>query len=215
MGLNATVAVIWRPRPNMLPAFTAAQQWWASQGVETVFADAHGPRFSAAAARNEAMRVHGRPGRPLVIADADTHPQNLSSLEATIAACAADPEVVHLPYTECQIRRIGQGTPVARFPWSVGGIMVATPETWWKVGGQDERFIEWAPEDFAFAIAHRTIIRRDLVRTPGTIISYQHPPNPGKEKHVHPPIYAKYKEADGNSRKMRWVVKGGNSGPTT
>src|SRR5690606_13301437 len=112
LGVGAVVAVIWRPRESRIPAFLQAQQWWKDHDVDTQLVNPVGERWNAAAARNEAMRIHGEEGRPLVIAEADRHPENLDSLVRAIAACTELSQYVHLPYTEYQVRRIGREKPV-------------------------------------------------------------------------------------------------------
>lgn len=210
------VAVIWRPRASMSEAFEQAALWWRSHGVTVSFVDCPKPEWSTAAARNEAMRSLGRPGRALVIADADTHPEDLDSVVAAVEGATADPQAVYLPYRMCKVREPGSdGRVLGSFSWSCGGIYVATPEAWWGAGGQDERFIGWAPEDFAFAIAHRTMTGRDLLRVDGTIYSISHPANPGKERRNRPhPLFEQYKNGDGDRAKMAAILKSANGGPT-
>lgn len=177
---NVTVAVIWRSRPNMLEVKAKAHAWWLNHGIEPVFVDSPLTQWSCAAARNLAVKSLGRHGVPIVLCDADTHPADWATLVDAINQCAEHPDAVYLPYTTYQVTRL-DGTIRATFDWSVSGMFVTTPETWWAVGGQDERFTRWSPEDFAFTMAHTAILGEPLRRVEGTVVAYAHDSNPGKD----------------------------------
>jgi hypothetical protein len=201
------VGVIWRPVPRMVDAFGRAQQWWEGNGVDTVLVDnLDSWEWNPAAARNEAMRrLQGDRLEPVVICDADTHPERIDELMIAIELCRKDPYTIHQPYTEFHLTDPVTGEVVGTYNESTGGIYVATPHIWWGLGGQDEFFSEWSPEDTAFSYTHQTILGREFSRVPGVLIGYDHPSNPLKseETALTLPRFLRYVAARGDVEAMR------------
>jgi hypothetical protein len=54
------------------------------------------------------------------------------------------------------------------------GINVFTPETWWSLGGNDEKFIGWGYEDTAMLRAHVVIKKKGFIRHDGIAFSLSH-----------------------------------------
>lgn len=202
--LGMPVFRIWRPVERMREAVEAAEHAWAALGV-TAFEDVDSgtAEWNAAAARNRAVRrVAPAPGysgasTPLVITDADTAPLSLQPLHAAAFRVTSAMDPVVLPYTT--LRAVTpEGKTVSEFDWSCGGIYVTTPYGWWTMGGQDERFTGWSPEDFAFRIAVETRTGKPMPRAEGVAVSYQHEPNPDR----HPPgtteLFERYRNASGS-----------------
>lgn len=150
--------------------------------AEIVAADSGHAPFNRAASRNEGVRQAR--GDVVVVCDADSLPEP-EPLHAAINA--APTGGVHLPYTffraltrEHTERVLHDGAPPrAAKPLyysttSVGGCYVATRDTWWAAGGQDERFHGWGYEDTAFAWAAECLV--GLHRHHGVLYGLWHPP---------------------------------------
>lgn len=202
------VAMIWRPHRSLSTTFQRVHAWWVSQGVTPLLVDAPGEVWSAAAARNQAMLEHGSLGEPLVIVDADVRPQNLSSIHSAVQAAYDRPRLVHLPFSEVQARTLG-GNLVDRDVDAQAGCYVTTPEAWWSIGGQDERFLGRSTEKQAFALAHHALLKEPMPRLRASLWAYRHPRTPVSLE-VDPDLMARYLRAEGNAHKMRPLVKKGH-----
>lgn len=189
------IAVPWRDRGdvsrrNALMHVTKNLMGTVGRPVHHV--DGEQEAFSLAAARNVAVRQAEMEGADVVvICDSDTLIEESALLDGIVAA--RELERVILPFN--LFRALGQRESImvmnGRNPitmpdigsltWSVGGAFVTTPEAWWALGGQDERFTGWGCEDTAFSlVADR--LRRSHVRIPGTIHHLWHPASPDKDE---------------------------------
>lgn len=153
--------------------------------------DGDGEAFSLAAARNRIVRMAEEAGaKVVVICDSDTLIEQTAMSKAVVAARESDRVI--LPFN--LFRALGQRESImvmnGRNPillpdigsltWSVGGAFVTTPEAWWALGGQDERFTGWGCEDTAFNIVADKM-RRSHVRVEGVIHHLWHPASPDKD----------------------------------
>jgi hypothetical protein len=95
---------------------------------------------------------------------------------------------------------------IAEFDWSVGGAMVCRPDTWWLLGGQDERFQGWGGEDTAFYCASLTLLS-NYTRHQGTAYHLWHPSNQDPED---PHYIANFKLLDryGEAKDDRAAMQG-------
>lgn len=174
------VYMAWRAAPSRIAAFNRVHAWWTEAGFEVVTVDSGHAMFNVAATRNRAVEMAEQNGdRIVIICDADTHPADATLFRNAVLEAERDPNVVHLPYRVYSVRSL-DGTIIAEFDWSVSGVLLTTPQAWWSIGGQDERFTKWAPEDFAMARAHETILGQGMVRHDGTVIAYHHEPAPNR-----------------------------------
>lgn len=197
------VGIIWRPTPDRHAAFQQVFDYWKRAGAETRFLDAGGDHFQRAASRNLAVRMAEKAGETrLVVADADCIPEPSAVEEAW---AEADDTAIHLPYTSC-ITHTADGEPIAEFPFTCGGIYVTTVKAWWAIGGQDERFTKWAPEDMAFSLAHETLLGKPLVKHPGRLLSLGHQADPNRhtdtEDDDHVQLFRRYEHARGDRAAM-------------
>ena len=89
------------------------------------------------------------------------------------------------------------------------GVFVTTPATWWSIGGMDDRFTRWSPEDWAFRLAHETLIG-PLTRHEGAVFALHHQDQPGKmqgpEYDACVALYQRYVDAHGDAAAMRALV---------
>lgn len=196
------VGMIWRPTQGRHKSFMQTTEFWSLYGTVRYFDSMH-ETFNRAASRNKAVKAAAHAGETkLVITDADCIPEP-EAVDAALAA--ADDTAVHLPYTTC-ITHDQNGNPVGEFGFTCGGVYVTTINAWNAVGGMDERFNLWGPEDFAFMLAHRTLLGKDLTRHPGKLLSLGHERDPHRhtdnedDKLVQ--LYRRYEQADGDKAAM-------------
>lgn len=219
MATDVTVVIPWRPTPDRVWAFNFAHAFWSDLGYQVCTTDTHG-RFNLAKARNHGVATAETAGAKVVIvADADTI-CDAAAVRPAIAEAWANPTVV-LPYTEYRSLQLAgtielrNGTPPVDcqhmpVPVACSGIYVTTPATWWSIGGMDERFTVWAPEDYAFRLAHQTLLGHDEGRIPGHAYALHHEDQPGKatgpEYDQAVAHYQRYLTAHGDAPAMRELV---------
>lgn len=220
MATDVAVVIPWRSTPDRIPALEVSLKAWYARGAQPVLVDSGHPRFNLAASRNGGViAAQGLRAAVVVVADADTIPAG-RGLDDAIAAARTSGRV-HLPYTE--YRGIGpKGSGRVRagedpstvpdqlvIPGACSGIFVAAPETWWSIGGMDERFTVWAPEDYAFRLAHETLLG-PLERHPGPVFALHHQDQPSKaqgpEYDACVALYQRYVDAHQDADAMRALV---------
>ena len=184
--MRVLVAIPWRAQPDREYAYDVTTARYRELLPEALIVNVdtrHDP-FCLAACRNEGVRTAEALGYDVVVlADADTLPEQGPLLAAIEGARTSGR--VHLPYTEYRSLR-ADGTSQYQagtaldlcnhftVPAACSGVFVATPDTWWSVGGQDERFRGWGMEDVAFLIAHRALLGAELVRHAGRVYALHH-----------------------------------------
>jgi len=222
--------VPWRPTPQRQKAFDFAKRWWAYWGFEVVTADSNPDLpFSLAEARNNGVRKVEEscfgPGA-MIICDADTVPDRQVVSEA-VRICNKPGKVVY-PYTRyrylnsrfidvCDEGLVDEPThplkslvPQYISTTSVGGIVVAHSQTYWEVGGMDERFDRtWGFEDNAFVAAADTLA--EVVRLDGDVYSFSHDvEGRGRDCSSRNPNYWRnqlYQHCYGKPKLMRELIK--------
>lgn len=142
-------------------------------------ADSGHQPFNRAASRNTGVAQCDAEIVVVCDGDAIAEPQPLRA-----AIDAAEDGKLHLPYTAVRLltqdgsEHIHLGTPPADAridhinPFSVGGCVVVSRDTWRAVGGWDERFTGWGFEDTAFWAAVDTFF--GTVRHEGTLYDLWH-----------------------------------------
>lgn len=139
-------------------------------------------QFTRARVRNEAVRR--AQGDVVVLCDADTLPEK-EPLRRAIAGAAKDGRL-HLPYTqfrglsaEATLAVYARGLDPHQVPATevsmrpIGGVWVIRPDSWWRTGGMDEKFIGWGFEDDAFHVAANTLLG-ETIRHQGVITHLHH-----------------------------------------
>lgn len=195
------IGMIWRPTPDRKPAFARTFAFWEMMG-EVQFFDSGHTIFNRAASRNLAVAEAHRLGfRKLVITDADCIPEPKPLCEAFYLV---DDDAVHLPYTVCKVLN-KQEQVTAELTFTCGGTYVTTVDGWNRVGGQDERFNLWAPEDMAFKLAHETLVG-PIIRHDGVLLSLAHDADTHRhtafEEDPLVQLYRAYENADGDRERM-------------
>jgi hypothetical protein len=193
--------MIWRSTPDRIKSFNAALEFWSLIGDVHFFDSGHTP-FNRAASRNLAVREAERLGHwKLAITDADCIPTASAVKEAF---ATVDDSAVHLPYRSCRVLN-DQGNPILELDFTCGGTYITTVNAWNTIGGQDERFTKWAPEDFAFSMAHRTLLG-EMTRHDGVLLSLAHQRDPDRAEQDGDPIvdlFRQYEKAFGDVEAMR------------
>ena len=182
--LAVRIVIPWRPAPSRLDAFHRVTAWYEAHFPEAVVrtVDTGEDPFVLAACRNRAM-ADAAEDEVVVIGDADTIPEP-DALRAAIRA-ARTSDRVHLPYTEYRwLGRAGsaqyaEGRALEdcdhdHVVGARSGVYVATPRTWARHGGQDERFRGWGFEDAAWYLAHETLLGAPPERHPGRVYALHH-----------------------------------------
>jgi len=176
-------------------------EFWSLLGDVRFFDSGHIP-FNRAASRNLAVHEAERLGfSKLVVTDADCIPEGTAVRDAFFAA---DDSAVRLPYRSCRVLN-HYGETLIELDFTCGGTYITTPKAWWAAGGQDERFTKWAPEDFAFSLAHQTLIG-EMPRHDGVLLSLSHSKDPERAEHDGDPIvdlYRQYEAANGHPNLMK------------
>lgn len=193
------VGIIWRPEPSRMDAFDEVMEFYRGIGFDIALIDSGDPVFNRSASRNAAVEAGCT-----VISDADCIPDKTPLLEAIRDI---DDSAVHLPYTSCETFH-PNGTIAGRFTFTCGGCYVTTRDAWFAPGGQDERFAVWAPEDFAYRMAHETLIG-PMVRHAGILKARGHdrPPKSGPDYEAAVALYRRYEAANGNREAMEELVR--------
>ena len=194
------VGMIWRPTPDRMAAFNRTVEFWSQLGDIHFFDSGH-QTFNRAASRNLAVRAAEKAGNwKLVLTDADTIPEHRPVLDAFVAV---NDRAVRLPYDRCRVLDT-QDRILGEFPFTCGGVYITTVNGWFDIGGQDELFTRWAPEDFAFKLAHETL-KGPMVRHDGVLLSLGHGAGDRAEAESDPEVqlYRRYEHANGNPEAMR------------
>lgn len=94
-----------------------------------------GMKFNRSRARNTGVRALDK-ADVVVVCDADSYPEKTPLREAIEGAF--EDQKVHFPMT--RIHQLNKNGHVGYYYGpSAGGCWVTTPDTWWNLGGQDER----------------------------------------------------------------------------
>lgn len=140
-------------------------------------------RFNRAASRNQAMTTF-RDFPVVMLCDADTFPEVKPAWMA-VQQARRDGKV-HRPFT--WFRPLSRKATQRLLEDDVhdkddldhhpnntapGGVIIASPKTWWRAGGMDERFTGWGYEDTSFRLAARELT--GVVTHSGTIWHLWHP----------------------------------------
>lgn len=180
------LVIPWRPTPSRIKPLAKVIEWYKINlpDIEIFYTDRPGEFWSASGSRNDGVRRAQEAHCDVVILnDADTLPELDSLLEAIDAAQSDG--MIHNPYRLCKYfdmemsEQFYAGKDIKLLKHTLyteanGGIWVCTPETWWSIGGMDEKFVQWGAEDSAFELAHTVIKGSKFVKHDGTIYCLGH-----------------------------------------
>lgn len=216
--LAARIVIPWRPAPSRLDAFHRVVTWYGAHFPDLPLStvDTGDDPFVLAACRNIAMS-QADDDEVVVIGDADTIPEP-EALRAAIHA-ARTSDRVQLPYTE--YRWLGR-TGSAQYAegrdledcdhdhvvGACSGVYVATPRTWARHGGQDERFRGWGFEDAAWYLAHETLVGAPPQRHEGRVYALHHvgETRAGLQYEANAAHMERYRSAAGDAPAMAQLV---------
>jgi hypothetical protein len=184
--------------------------FWQHHGFKVVEADSRrGLPFAISEARNAAVRQVKT--AKVIVADADTIPD----IGAVLAALENDgvtwPHTLyrHIPGSYADKADLMTAPVDHLYRRSVCGLFVTSTETYWALGGMDERFERtWGFEDSCFALAAGTLSTTH--RVTGMAFSFNHAvpgdrdtssANPNRHR------YALYQFANGKPQIMRELIK--------
>ena len=174
-GTDVTVCIPWRPSPSRLAPFRRVMEFWQQTGWPIVTADSDTEIFSAAQARNNAVRQAET--ETVVLCDADTIPP----MDNVLAAVADPSGVTYLhdtwrllpaKWADKPLGEFSNAPVLKEFTASFCGAIVTTTSEYWRLGGQPEEFEGWGYEDTAF---HLGVLRLSTFRRmPGITYSFEH-----------------------------------------
>lgn len=207
------VCVPWRAQPGRLAAHDYVVKFWAGHGFTVVEGDSEpGEPFSVAQARNRL--VVAASGDVVVLADADTVPGDIGQVHAALELVVADPALVVWPFSVYRrVPTVAFGTDLGGLPVidepkhgvRSAGLVVVNRETFSRLGGFDERFVGWGPEDQAFWLAASTLAR--VGRVPGVVFSLWHEVDGGRRMSAESwARWGRYRRAARDPRLMRRLV---------
>jgi hypothetical protein len=204
----------WRAAPDRLAAYKRVRRFWSELGYPVLTADSAASKpFNLSQARNRA--VDQVKTEFVIIADADTL-GNPAVIRKALLTCGGemvwpfddyrsiDLEWLDSPLDELWGKpRVGylqeDGWPI----WGPAGLMVCRVETYWRLGGFDERFTTWGREDTAFLCAASTLTGARAL--PGVAVSFDHA-RPRDLSRCNNALYDIYKAADGDPEAMEALV---------
>jgi len=180
------LVIPWREQPSRIKPLEAVLFWYQTNlpDIEIFYSNKPGKYWNAGASRNDGVKKAQEAHCDVIIVnDADTLPEIQPLLKA-IKDCQED-GMIHNPYNLCKYfdketsERFYNGEDIKLlkhklFPDANGGIWVCTPETWWSIGGMDEKFLQWGGEDSVFEIAHKIIKGKNFTKHDGYIYCLGH-----------------------------------------
>ncbi len=180
------LVIPWRETPSRIKPLEIVIEWYQTNlpDIEIFYSDRPGKYWSAAGSRNDGVKKAQEAHCDVIILnDADTLPEIEPLLQA-IEQCQKDNKI-HNPYRICKYFDIemselfyaGKDIKILKHKLHYdanGGIFVCTPETWWSVGGMDEKFVQWGGEDSALELAHTVIKGTKFIKHDGHIYCLGH-----------------------------------------
>jgi hypothetical protein len=178
------LVIPWRATPSRLKALDIVLDWYKTNltDIEIFYGDRPGV-WNLSASRNDGVKKAQEAHCDVIIVnDADTIPE-IEPLMKAIQECQED-GLIHLPFrivnyleeseTDAYLSGKTEGLKAKLFFNGVSGALVCKTETWWELGGQDEKFKQWGGEDDAFSIAHRIVKRNPMVSHSGILYCFGH-----------------------------------------
>lgn len=184
--MKVGLVIPWRSQPTRVLPFNAVVDWYTDnyEEISIYLADRKGV-WNLSASRNDGVRMAQEDGCDVVIVnDADTIPEIKAVKEAVQEAYLDG--YCHTPYTKYVMlskrgtaQHLKSRIPLPRcegkaYPTACSGTYIATPEMWFSIGGQDEKFTGWGYEDNAWHKAHEVILGRPSIRHQGSAYAFHH-----------------------------------------
>ena len=191
--MNVTVGVLWRAGdPWRERAWQYVHGYLVGCGHEPQIADSGHEPFNRAASRNQLVE-RAADADVVILHDADMLAPPSAYTHMAVMAARTGQMVVgfrhYRPLSKAATDRVLRGAdPFLSDPvdvltdFSVGGIIAITPAAWRRVGGMDERFVDWGCEDFEFANAAASTLG-PVLRSPNVAVHLWHP-HAGGHDHI-------------------------------
>lgn len=213
------LVIPWRSQPSRIPPFESVISWYKTNfpSINIYLADRPGV-WNLSASRNDGVRMAQKDGCDVVIVnDADTIPEYLPVTEAIKDAYGDG--YCHTPYTNYVMltkggtaQYIKRGTPLSRcagrpYADACSGTYIATPDMWFSIGGQDEKFTGWGYEDNAWHRAHEIILGRKSIRHKGNCYAFNHvdQPHSGPQYEANKILWSRYLEISDKDEMLKLV----------
>lgn len=172
---------------------------WASVGVN------RRGTFNRGATRNELVTVLDLSCEPevIVLCDADSVPERDPLMRAVLGA--AHDGMVHFPFTT--VNQLAEdGTVAYAYGPSAGGCWVFRSETWWDLGGMDERG-GWSLDDRSFLVQMKTFDKGPVFH-PGVLTCHWHHRGPETRASAETRrILAEYHRLEGKPDELREYIQ--------
>lgn len=218
--MKVGLVIPWRSQPSRIPPFESVLGWYEKNfpDINIYLSDRSGV-WNLSASRNDGVLKAQKDNCDVVIVnDADTIPEFNPVMEALRSAVVDG--YCHTPYTNYIMltkggtaQHIRKGTPLSRcagrpYKEACSGVYIATPEMWFGIGGQDEKFTGWGYEDNAWHRAHEVILGIPSVRHKGNCYAFNHidQPHSGPQYEANKELWLRYLEID-NKEDMLNLVK--------
>ena len=182
------VVIPYRATPSREKLFDAVINWYKRNLPSAIIytCNAPGEYWQPSASRNLGVADATKDNCDVIIMnDADTIPEIIPLMEA-VEACRVT-GMIHNPYLYC-MQLSEEGTRdyieskqklskcnVSKYSQlACFGVIVFTSKTWYELGGMDEKFIQWGPEDRAMEHVHTVIKGREFIHHGGKIWCLYH-----------------------------------------
>lgn len=215
------IVIPWREHPSRIKPFNIVVDWYKKYYPDAnfYFPNYPGDKWLPSHTRNLGVRMAEQDGCDLIIMnDADTIPMFIS-LEKTIKEAYEDTHI-HNPYhayillSEKSSKEYMNDLETGLENWdglhivnSNAGTWVFTPETWWSIGGMDEKFTEWGYEDSALEYAHEVIKGIKFKKHFGKVFALQHDPQPNilRSAEINEKIYRQYLDISDKDKMLDFI----------
>jgi len=172
---GVTVCIPWRPSPSRMAPFRRVMEFWQQTDWPIITADSDTEVFSAAQARNNAVRQAET--EIVILCDADTLPPM-----DNVVTAVGDPvgvtylhdtwRLIPVGWVDRPISEFAKAPVLKEFTNSFCGAIVTTATEYWRLGGQPEEFEGWGYEDTAFHMG--VLTQSTFRRMPGITYSFEH-----------------------------------------
>jgi hypothetical protein len=215
------IIIPWREQPSRIKPFELVVAWYKKHYPEAnmYFPDYPSDKWLPSHTRNLGVRMAEEDDCDLIIMnDADTIPM-FHSLQKTVEEAYED-NYIHNPYfayiqlSERSSKEYLNNLGTDLGDWdglhivnSNAGTWVFRPETWWSIGGMDEKFTEWGYEDSALEHAHEVIKGIKFKKHIGKVYALQHDlqPNIVRSAEINEKIYRQYLDIFDKDQMLRFV----------
>lgn len=184
--MKIAVVIPWRSTESRLPLKEYVVDWYTKNlpDFDLFFTDSGHKPFNLSASRNIGANL-AKDYDVVIHNDADTIPELQSLLQGIDQVYETG--YFCNPYSYYRLIGVNDTRRIAikknlelldaeyvHIAGACSGIVITTPATLDKIGGFDEKFVEWGYEDVAIAVAHATIMDHGFIIIPGNAFALSH-----------------------------------------